>query len=440
MKDWEKRFLSILLCMVLIPSILSACSNVKSEEKVIGSEQDSETVTDSSDTSGDNTELTLWMPPYGSGTEGEVLDLEFWTKQLEPWAEDNKVDLSIEIIPWANYEEKMLTAFSSGEGPDVTTLYSEIFNDYIDMGALEELSRYFGEEDTKNYLHYEFGNLKGGQYGVPYLLGNARVCYFNMDIMTEAGITELPSNWEEFMETAQKIKDAGLKDVMPFAQEWGEGAIGALNDNYWPFYWQAGGEIFDESGTTLTFNDTGAALKAAQYLYELKSQGILSDETLSLSEADVASLFSQGKVAMAILGTSRAPLFDENGVNWDFVDSLEDEKKAIWIAASCMSINSSSQHKELAASLIKYATSAQVMEAFHTELASYPPMNKAEEYKDNEKFRDMYENSTYMHTLPVAVNSYKLCDTLYKNLQLMMMNELSPEEAIQNTIDYYKNL
>lgn len=386
----------------------------------------------------EGTDLVLWMPPYASS--GDTLDLEFWNSTLEPWATENNVNLSIEIIPWANYEEKMLTAFSSGEGPDVTTLYNEIFNDYIDMGVLEELSGYFSEEDTADYLHYDMGYLKGGQYGVPYLVGEARVLYCNMDILNQAGIESMPTTWDEFAETARKIKEANLEDVIPFAQEWGEAAIGALNNAYWPFYWQAGGEIFNEDSTVLTINDTGAAVEAAEYLYGLKQEGIITDESLSLSANDVSSLFSQGKVAMIINGTSAAALYDTNNINWDFVDSLENDTKAIWVAVSYMSINAASEHKELAADLIKYISSADIMEEFHKNLASYPPVNASEEYLDNEKFREMYTTSTYLHSLPVAPGTYKLCDTMLKNLQLMMLNELSPADAVQNTIDYYTNM
>ena len=387
---------------------------------------------------GEKTDFVLWMPPYASG--GETLDLEFWTNTLAPWAEENNVNLSIEIIPWANYEEKMLTAFSAGEGPDVTTLYNEIFNDYVEMGVLEELTDWISEEEAANYLHYEMGNVKGGQYGVPYLVGEARILYCNMDILDAAGVEAMPTTWEEFADACRAIQAAGLDDVMPFAQEWGEAAIGGLNDAYWPFYWQAGGESFDETGTKLTFNDTGAAVKAAEFLYGLREEGIISDEALALSASDVSSLFSQGKVGMVIQGTSNARLYDENGINWDFVDSLEDEKKAVWVAVSCMSINAASENKELAANLIKYIASPDVMEAFHTDLASYPPVCVGEEYLDNEKFRDMYENATYLKSLPVAEGSFKLCDTLLKNLQLMMMHELTPEEAIESTIEYFNSL
>lgn len=64
---------------------------------------------------GKKTDLLLWLPPFAAGDDG-ALDKEFWTETLAPWAAENNVDLTIEITPWGNYEEKYLTGFSSGEG------------------------------------------------------------------------------------------------------------------------------------------------------------------------------------------------------------------------------------------------------------------------------------------------------------------------------------
>ena len=60
--------------------------------------------------------------------------------------------------------------------------------------------------------------------------------------------------------------------------------------------------------------------------------------------------------------------------------------------------------------------------------------------KPPEGFKEMYEDAEHLHTLPVANGAFKVMDTLYKNLQLMMLGDLSPEEAIQNTVDYAESI
>lgn len=59
-------------------------------------------------------------------------------------------------------------------------------------------------------------------------------------------------------------------------------------------------------------------------------------------------------------------------------------------------MNSASQNKELAASLIKYITSAEVMAKFHTEIAPFPPITRDEAYNDDERFKEMYEDAEHL--------------------------------------------
>lgn len=120
--------------------------------------------------------------------------------------------------------------------------------------------------------------------------------------------------------------------------------------------------------------------------------------------------------------------------------SLEDEQKATWIAADALIMNSACKNKDLAASLMKEITSADVMAGFHQEVATFPPITKDGEYHDNPRFKELYADTETLRTLPVAPNSFKVMDTLYKNLQMMMLDELTPEQAIQNTVDYSESI
>lgn len=424
-----KKLLSTVLATALAASMLAGCGSTPASGSTGASGSQGGAAA-----TGEKTDLMLWMPPYA--TDGEALDQQWWSETLAPWAEEHNVELTIEIIPWGNYEEKYLTAFSSGQGPDVGYMYNEMFNDFIDMGALEPLEEYFSEEDTANYIYYDKGYMKGAQYALPFVVGNARVMFFNMDILNEAGVTELPTTWQELADVCLAVKNANLDGVIPFAQEWTDSAIGALNNIYYPYLWQAGGDIFNADGeVTLLEND--AAVKAAQFLYDARyTTGFLTEEGASLTANDIRDQFAAGNIAVAMTGTNQAALYTESGVNWDFVASLEDETKATWIASDSLILNAASDNKELAAELMKHITSTEIMEKFHSEVSPFPPLNKDEEFLDNERFASIYEDEASLHTLPVAPNSFKVMDALYKNLQLMMLDELTPEEAIQQTVDY----
>lgn len=81
------------------------------------------------------------------------------------------------------------------------------------------------------------------------------------------------------------------------------------------------------------------------------------------------------------------------------------------------------------------------MADYHQQIATFPPITKDEAYNDNPVFKSMFENENqYFKTLPVAEGSFKVMDVLYKNLQLMMLGDLTPEKAISNTVDYSKSV
>lgn len=380
-------------------------------------------------------DLLLWLPPFAAG-EGE-LDHEFWKKALTPWAEINNVNLTIEITPWDNYEEKYLTGFSSGNGPDVGYMYLEMFNDFIDMGALAELDEFITEEDRANYLYLDKGFLKGKQYAMPFIVGNARILFFNMDILEKAGVKELPKTWQELVDVALKVKEAKLPGVMPFAGEWADPAIGALNNIFYPYLWQAGGEIYNEDGTKIALLDNDAAVRAAQFLYDLKfKHEVLPEESMALVGTELRNQFMEGNIAIASMAANSAGLLDEAKINWDFVISLEDKTKATWVAADSLIVNNACKNKELAMSLVKTIINKETMEKFHKEISPFPPITKDAEFFDNPRFKELYSDAEHLRTLPVANGAFKMMNTLYKNLQSMMLGELSPEEAIQNTVDY----
>lgn len=410
-------------------------SDSQGEETADGKETKAEEGTDA-----ESSELTFWFPPFASGDDG-ALDKEFWTTALGSWAEEHHVDLTVEIVPWGNYEEKHLTGYSSGEGPDITYMYSEMIGSFIDMGVTEPLDGYLTEEDQEHYIYLDKGMIRGKQYMLPVVVGNARILVVNKDIMEQAGVTELPTTWEELVAVGQKVKDAGLDGVMPFAQEWADPAIGALNDIYYPYLWQAGGEVYNEDETEVALLDNDAAVRAAQFIYDLRYKyEILPEESMSLVGTEVTNQFKAGNVAMAYIDTKGASLLTEAGVNWDFVPSLEDKTKAVWIATDGLVVNSASKNKELAVELAKYITDTEVMTKFHKEISPYPPITVDEEYLDDERFKSMYAETEYLKSLPKATNAFKVMDTLYKNLQLMMLDELTPEEAIENTVEYSKSI
>lgn len=96
------------------------------------------------------------------------------------------------------------------------------------------------------------------------------------------------------------------------------------------------------------------------------------------------------------------------------------------------------QNKDLALKLMKYVTSKDVMADFHERVSEQPPITADDTYSGDEKFADLFTNQTdKFQSLPVFKGASSMYDTLYKNMQSMMLGELTPEEVLKNTTEYY---
>ncbi len=413
MKKRMKRLSCLMLAGMMTVSLLSGC----------GAEEKKE------DTGGKET-LTLWMPPFG--TE-ESLDKEVWENILDPFEEEHNVEVSVEIIPWSNYEEKYLTGISSGQGPDVGYMYMEMINDYIESESITPFDEYLTDEEKDNFYYLDKGVIEGKQYAMPIVVGSARVMFYNKALLDEAGVTEIPQTWEAFTDACKKVAATGKT---PFLQQWGDKSKGAMNAMFFPYLWQAGGQIFNEDGTEAAFNSE-AGLKAAKFLTDLKlKDGILPEEVTSMSEDQVFSEFKKGNAAFVVGPTNRGAEFTEAGVEWDYITSLQDQQMGTFASADSLVLVSASKNKELAAELVKFMLSGPSMTEFH-KMAPFPPIAKDEEYNDDPIFKGVYEdNKDSLITLPAVKGSAAVYDNLYKNLQLMMLGELSPEEALNNSAEF----
>lgn len=380
--------------------------------------------------------LTVWLPPLAAE---ETLDMSFWDEQLAPWSEANNCTVTIEIVPWSNFVEKYLTGISADMGPDVGYMYMEMVSDFINMGALAPLDDYLTQEDRDNYLYLSNGFIQGKHYMLPIIVGNPRILFCNMDVLEASGFTRPPQTWDELVEYGLKIKEDS-PEIMPFVLGWAHPAIGALNTLFFPFLWQAGGDIISPESEWIFNSEAG--VRAATFVKDLMHEyQILPETSTSFVEGDTQNLFLEGKAAMTILGSRRSNLADQAGFKWDFTTSLIDEQGGTFVASDSLVLMSKAKDPELAFDLMRYMTSGPVMTAFHQNVSPNPPVARDEAYNDNPRYENMYTNeSEYFHTLPAVDGLTNVLDMLYKNLQLVMLNEMEPQAALDEAVDYANSL
>lgn len=418
----KKKVLAIVLVAVLCVGMLAGCG-----------EDPAPSTSGGSNVSGDPVELSVWVPVYQFG-DG-ISDEDFWNEKFDAFEAEHNCVVNVEIQTWSDYATNIYTGLLSDEGPDV--VYVTETYDLIDAGLLAPLDEYLTEEDFEKYVYLDQGayNSEGQLCTFPMMAGNPCVIFYNMDMLEAAGITELPSTWDEFMDVCLTLKEAN-PDVWPFISSWGAtNGVSAMLAGFWPFFFQAGGTVLDEEGNLNL--DSEETLEALTYINSFKENGIFDDSIVSMDDPN--GKFVNGEAAIIINGTGNASTFTEEGINWQCQLGLEGPGGlATNMSVDSLAISSYCEDKGLAAELIKYMTSAEVMDDYHEQIYGMPSLTTDATYTEPEPFQSMYEEySDVMYAVPSYEGSATFADVFQQNVQGMLMGQLTPQEVIDESMTYY---
>ena len=104
----------------------------------------------------------------------------------------------------------------SGNLPDVTMQGLNRQAIFVEKGIAKSLEPFIAKEanfekDGYHKAMLDLGTFNGKVYGLPFSV-SLPVGYYNMDLMKKAGITKLPTNWAEVIDTCKKLSAGGIKN------------------------------------------------------------------------------------------------------------------------------------------------------------------------------------------------------------------------------------
>ncbi len=144
-----------------------------------------------------------------------LFDVTF--QAIMPEFEKAHPDIQVKFrATYENYEDATATIFresTSGNLPDVTMQGLNRQAPLVDKGIAKSLEPFIaGEADfEKDGYHSAMLSLStfGGEvYGLPFSVSTP-VGYYNMDLLAEAGIDSIPTNWDEVIAACNKLEAAG---------------------------------------------------------------------------------------------------------------------------------------------------------------------------------------------------------------------------------------
>lgn len=214
-----------------------------------------------------------------------------------------KCDVTVEMVPNANFGEKYSAAVESGDVPDVAFMTLYLLRQYYDAGLLLELDDLVADIEADGHPLVQKAKdavtFDGNIYAVPYYLSSTGM-YYRKDYLEQAGWTEPPATWEEVRQCAidvtEKVPDVyGLGfsyGKCPDTENAGRSALFSL-----------GGQIFNQEGNPdMSGQATQDALKWICDLYAVDK--CVPPTAISWDDAGNNTAFLSGQVAMIFNASS----------------------------------------------------------------------------------------------------------------------------------------
>lgn len=384
-------------------------------------------------------ELKVWM--VGISNEQAKIIEEILAEDFIP---NTGLEPSIDPLPWADADRRMLLAAASGDTPDVALMSGLLAAELGVRGAMVDLKKEFGSDFTDHiqdsfpnaFRTYEF---QGAVFGVPFQM-TVSPMFYRLDMLEEMGIPK-PDTWDEVKSMIPKLQS----NQMNFALAYGIDAE-SFRD-FQMFLWQNGGDMYTEDRTQSGW-DTPESLKAFKEYTDLYTEykipqvpqhfegfrrgelPVLCAPSWTYANYTIGLPDLVGKYTVSIVpGTKKGDVVDHTN----------------WAAGTPLTMFQYSKHKKEAWILIKYLTSSDFQKRYTTLISqkipgtfyfpstksAYPSMPIPEDHR--KVLLQVAEAST---TPPFAIASEMVVNRYIQfAINEVVVQKLDPDLALKKATD-----
>ncbi|AJE87018.1 sugar binding protein [Streptomyces albus] len=248
--------------------------------------------------------LTYWASNQGANAE---VDKKVLKPELAKFEKQTGIKVKLEVVPWSELLNRILTATTSGQGPDVLNIGNTWSASLQATGALlpwdgKNFESIGGRDRFVESALQSTGAPGQAPAAVP-LYSMAYALYYNKQLFKEAGIAEPPATWDELVAAGQKVR--AEKGV------WGLGAEGANpSENIHQVFVlgkQHGADFFTPEGEA-DFTSKGAVAAVKQYVDLMAKDKVIAPGNAEYAQNQSVSDFAKGRTAMLLWQTASASL------------------------------------------------------------------------------------------------------------------------------------
>ncbi|MCV0424153.1 MAG: extracellular solute-binding protein [Roseibium sp.] len=320
--------------------------------------------------------------------DGDVAVIEAAVEEFE--AANPDIDVTVERIAWGDARTQFLREALIGGGPDVVHI---AFVWPLEMGqavALQPLNDLISENGIQSGIddfvaQDLFTSKEGSIFAVPWTTDTFTLVY-NKDLLSEAGISEFPSEWPALAEASRKIHEATGKAGFGFS------AGSAASNVIWfmlNYYWWSNGHalIVDDGAGGYKMGITPEEVaEGFEYFASFMGDGGNPDTNISVSSWSDPSIVNgmiSGHQAIAfmppatfrsMLDTYRSQTGSEETPFASATIPAGSAGGISHLGGRSLGINSNTKHPEESFRLVQYLTSKGF---FEKHLKTQMPAQKA---------------------------------------------------------------
>ncbi len=285
---------------------------------------------------------------------------------------------------WNGIATKVTTALASDNPPDLIDMGNTQVASYAAKGALMDLTSHKTElEHGQTWLGglEDPATVDGKLYGMPGFAG-ARAVVYNKKTWKDAGITKVPTTFDELVTDLKKIKAKHASDpdfsAMYFpGQFWYAGL---------QFVWDAGGDIATEKdGKWVAGFSSAAAQKGLNDFKKFQNQfSSKASRTLDTDKPPADTIFAQGKAASFIETNAYIDLVLKDNKKLKKSDlgtfpmpGKSGKNQPVMLGGSVWAVAAKSQHPDLALKWLKVAGSPEIQNNWVFGHDKWVPNNEA---------------------------------------------------------------
>lgn len=296
----------------------------------------------------------------------------------------NAVEVEITYVPDEDFKKQMALAMADGTTPDLAFVDSSDFQFLHSMQSFADLTDQIPEEEEYLDKAMKACTIDGKVYGLPFGV-NCTGMFYNKKLLEKNGCN-VPTNWEEFRETAKKVSSDSANGFAITALQTEESMYEFL-----PLFWSMGGNIHK-------INEN-ASYQAFRFLNQMEQEGSLSSQSASLTMGDLTNLFIQGKIAMMFNSSMAIDSIKENAPQLEFgVAPIPCGDNQTTVAGGEIIGVADNDNKEDAVKFLKYIADPKRMEEYIDDFGFLAPRQDVmdQQFADEPEkyaFIEMYKNS-----------------------------------------------